>query len=229
MWIRSLAHMAQMVFQWQLAAPWQFAENEVTSKASKSIYFYLILYICICILTMTSLKGKKPPFTLHILSVVAVLPRLAIFGPGSLALAPDTVEGRFLGGAAAFFPPFHHCHCQTIAKNIRHQIILSYGNHLWNWLVWKIPQHQQFFFGQLKFGEQKCQASLKGSGGMKSFTTRWVFYRWAVWGGGAKVSQKSSQGWFLSWWWVILEYKFPAFVELYITVRFSGWVWSFWG
>lgn len=145
MWIRSLAHMAQMVFQWQLAAPWQFAENEVTSKASKSIYFYLILYICICILTMTSLKGKKPPFTLHILSVVAVLPRLAIFGPGSLALAPDTVEGRFLGGAAAFFPPFHHCHCQTIAKNMPHQIILSYGNHLWNWLVWKIPEHQQFF------------------------------------------------------------------------------------
>ena len=79
---------------------------------------------------MTSLKGKKPPFTLHILSVVAVLPRLAIFGPGSLALAPDTVEGRFLGGAAAFFPPFHHCHCQTIAKNMPHQIILSYGNHL---------------------------------------------------------------------------------------------------
>ena len=111
---------------------------------------------------MTSLKGKKTPFTLHILSVVAVLPRLAIFGPGSLALAPDTVEGRFLGGAAAFFPPFHHCHCQTIAKNIPHQIIPSCGNHLWNWRVWKIPQHQQFFFWSAEIWWTKMSGEFEG-------------------------------------------------------------------
>ena len=128
-----------------------------------------------------------------------------MFGPGSLALAPDTVEGRFLGGAKMGFLMSNLNHHLTIAiakncKNIPHKITLSPLNPFM-----KPTGLNSFLNIPHVFWSKK--ASLKASGGTKSFTTRWAGKTVGGGGGGGKVPKSQANDGYISRWWQ-LKYFF---------------------